>query len=278
MTLSEPTKITDWDDAYSNSAYIEGAVDYPPRWAADAQAYRDAMSSESRCTLDVPYGSAEREKYDLFLPVGTPKGLAVFVHGGYWMAFDKSTWSHLAKGAVDAGWAVILPSYTLAPQAHLHEMTAQIAQAIEIAAQQVEGPINLAGHSAGGHLVSRMMCQDTPLDPTVQARIANVVSISGLHDLRPLLKTKMNEKLQMSEEEAKGESACLHIPRKFLRFVAWVGADERPEFLRQSRLQCDAWQRITANPQLVIDAGKHHFNVIDGLRDPDSKLTQTFLG
>src|SRR3546814_5563195 len=54
------------------------------------------------------------------LPI-SPAGLAVFVHGGYWMAFDKSSWSHLAAGAVARGWAVALPSYTLCPEARISD-------------------------------------------------------------------------------------------------------------------------------------------------------------
>ena len=87
----------------------------------------------------------------------------MFVHGGYWKAFDKSTWSHLAHGAVARGWAMALPSYTLAPDATLAQMTAQIARAIAAARAEVPGPVRLAGHSAGGHLVARMLCADSPI-------------------------------------------------------------------------------------------------------------------
>ena len=228
--------IKDWDDAYSNGAYIEGADEYPPRWAKKAAAFRDEMLAEGRATIDVAYGADAREKYDLFLPAGQPKGLAVFVHGGYWMAFDKSSWSHLARGAVDNGWAVILPSYTLAPDAHLAKMTTQISSAIAHAGAKIEGPIRLSGHSAGGHLVTRQICVQSPLLGDVQKRIEKVVSISGLHDLRPLMKTKMNEKLYLDDDEAQSESAALQHPVDGVELMCWVGADERPEFLRQNQL------------------------------------------
>mgnify|MGYP000517674144 CR=1 FL=1 len=50
--------------------------------------------------LDIPYGAHPRERFDLFLPEGAPKGLAVIIHGGFWLAFDKSVWSDLAEGAL----------------------------------------------------------------------------------------------------------------------------------------------------------------------------------
>lgn len=268
--------IADWDDAYSNGAYIEGAESYPPKWAEAAKAFRDELTAEGRAKLDVAYGVHPREQYDLFLPKGQPKGLAVFVHGGYWMAFDKSTWSHLAKGGVENGWAVMLPSYTLAPEAHLTLMTQQIARAIELAAATIEGPIHLSGHSAGGHLVSRQMCAITPLKPEVQARIKKVVSISGLHDLRPLMNTKMNEKLILDEDEAFAESAALQKPAKGIELVCWVGAEERPEFLRQNRLLADIWASCGIDTEWHEEPNKHHFDVIDDLSDPQSALNAHF--
>lgn len=82
----------------------------------------------------------------------------MFVHGGFWMRLDKSYWTDLAEGARDLGWAVCIPSYTLAPVARISEITKQIAAAIEKAGNLVGGPIRLVGHSAGGHLVTRMIC------------------------------------------------------------------------------------------------------------------------
>ncbi len=268
--------ITDWDDAYSNGAYIEGAEDYPPKWTALAKQFRNQLEGQGRAELDVAYGQDERERYDLFLPVGTPKGLAVFVHGGYWMAFDKSSWSHLAQGGVDNGWAVMLPSYNLAPDAHLTKMTHQIAAAIADGAKRVDGPIRLSGHSAGGHLVTRQICAETPLIDLVQRRIEKVVSISGLHDLRPLMKTKMNDKLYLDDDEAKSESAALQRPMENADLMCWVGANERPEFLRQNRLLAEIWASCGVETEWHEEPEKHHFNVIDDLANPASGLAKQF--
>ncbi len=266
--------MVDWEDAFANGAYIDGAEAYPPAWAAAAEAFR----ATARVRLDLPYDSASRARYDLFEPAAAPLGLVVFVHGGYWLRFDKSTWSHLAAGPVAAGWAVALPSYTLAPEARISEITAQIGRAITVASAEVDGPIVLAGHSAGGHLVTRMACADGPLPPQVQGRVAHVLSLSGLHDLRPLRATQMNPKLRLSADEAARESPALLDPAPGLRISAWVGGHERPEFLRQSALLREAWARKGADARLVVEAGLHHFNVIDGLTRPDSALTHALLG
>lgn len=265
----------DWDDAYANMAHVPGSEALPAQWAAEAAAYR---ASGVRWDEDITYGPAERARMDLFWPEGTPRGLAVFVHGGYWMRLSKSDWSFLAEGARAAGWAVCLPSYTLAPKARIAEMTRQIGAAITVAAEHVPGPIRLAGHSAGGHLVSRMVCDESPLAAPVLERIAHTLSISGLHDLRPLLRTQMNEVLRLDAAEAAAESAGLREPVPAAHVTAWVGGGERPEFIRQARLLAMMWEGLGAEIGLVVEGQHHHFSVIEGLKDPDSPICRAFVG
>jgi arylformamidase len=268
---------TDWDDAYANAPYIPDAASYPPKWAELAATFRTHLPTGLSARLDVPYGPAPRNRLDLFLPQASPKGLVIFIHGGYWLRFGKDDWSHLAQGALHNGYACALPGYTHAPQASISHITAEIAQAIALAASQVSGPIHLAGHSAGGHLATRQVCTNTNLTPGVTSRIRNVVSISGLHDLRPLLNTSMNTTWGMSETEAVAESPALHAPLPHVRVTAWVGAAERPEFLRQSRLLIQHWQgRCNATTLQEVDK-MHHFSVVEHLAHSETSLVQTLI-
>ncbi|WP_274349985.1 alpha/beta hydrolase [Roseinatronobacter alkalisoli] len=265
----------DWDDAFANRPYIDQAGSFTDAWATCARSFRETAQD---ARLDLRYGTPPREAFDLFLPADTPpKGAVVFVHGGYWMAFDKSSWSHLAQGALARGWAVALPQYTLAPNARIDQMTGQIGRAITEIARHVVGPIMLSGHSAGGHLVTRMVCDDTPLPPDVRARMRHVLSISGLHDLRPLQMTAMNTTLGLTDQTAQSESPALLRPLGGVAVTVWVGGHERPEFLRQSALLREAWSRCGTPVRLVVDEGLHHFNVIDGLEHADSMLTRALL-
>lgn len=252
------------DDAYSNGAYIDGAEEFPPRWAAKAEAFR--VSLGDRAKLGIAYAPGERNKFDLFLPEGKAKGLFVFVHGGYWLLFDKSSWSHLAAGALAKGWAVAMPSYDLCPDVSIADITNQIAAAVTKAAREVEGPISLAGHSAGGHLVARMLDKDL-LAPEVGNRLRAAVPISPLSDLRPLMRTSMNEKFKLDEAAAEAESPILMQERYDAEVTVWVGADERPSFLDQAQWLADAW-----SCDQKIDPGKHHFDIIDALSDMDSEM------
>jgi acetyl esterase/lipase len=203
--------------------------------------------------------------------------LVVFVHGGYWLQLDKSYWSHLAAGAVASGYAVAMPSYTLCPEVRISQIVKEVASAITEAAKLFEGPLMLIGHSAGGHLVSRMITATTPLALHIQQRIRNVISISGIHDLRALLSTAMNERLAISQAEALSESPALLQPMPNARITCWVGGNERAEFLRQNALLANIWTGLGATTATVVEPDKHHFTIIDGLSDAEHPLTRTLL-
>ncbi|CAN7675534.1 alpha/beta hydrolase [Rhizobium sp. LjRoot254] len=271
-------KIINWDDAYANSDNIAGGDRWPDAWVSPAKDFRDRLSGLGRAKLGIVYGVKPRNRLDLFMPEGAPKGLVVFVHGGYWMALDNSYWSHLAGGAVEHGYAVAMPSYTLCPDARIRDIVGEVGTAIGKAAELVEGAIMLTGHSAGGHLVSRMVSRTTPLPAWVCARVRNVVSISGVHDLRPMMNTGMNETLRIDEAEALAESPALLRPMDSARITCWVGGSERAEFLRQNALLANIWTGLGATTSGVVEPDRHHFNVIDGLADAAHPLTQTLLG
>lgn len=270
-------RVKDFEIAYQNGAHIAGSDRWPAAWDGPAASWRAEMQAKGRAEIDVAYGDHARHRYDLFLPEGAPKGLAIFVHGGYWLAFDKSTWSHLAEGAIAHGFAVAMPSYRLAPEAGIGEIVADVAAAIDHVAARIAGPVHLTGHSAGGHLVTRMACLDSPLSPAVKGRIAHVVSLSGLHDLRPIMRTDMQEALKLDEESARAHSPALLRPIDTLRLTCWVGGAERAEFRRQNALLANIWTGLGATTFAWEEPDRHHFDVIDDLADPGSLLVRTWL-
>jgi len=255
----------DLDDAYANGAHIDGAADYPPRWATQADAYRTALGD--RAQLGVSYGPSDRMAYDLFRPDGPSRGTLIFVHGGYWMKFHRHDWSHLAAGANARGWSVAMPSYDLCPDIRIAGITQQIAQAVMNIAARTDGPLSLAGHSAGGHLVARM-CDPGIIRRDVSERIAHVMPISPVADLEPLLRTSMNDAFGLDRVMALAESPILQ-PKPRCPTTVWVGADERPAFVDQARKLAKAW-----DCDLVETAGEHHFNVIDAMQDANSDMVR----
>ena len=262
--------VDDWTAAYDNRAAVPTHEDYFYGWGRDAAAFRAAHAPET-----LAYGDGARERLDLFRPEGKPRGLAVFVHGGWWCHFGREYFSHMAAGPLAHGWAVAVPSYDLCPQVRIATITAQVRAAVERAAQAVaDGSLALAGHSAGGHLVAMMGCAETAL--AVADRVSRIVAISALADLRPLMRVAMNETLGIDAAEARTQSPALLTPLAGPALTAWVGGAETPEFLRQNRLLAAAFGGTMAAS--VHEApGENHFDVIGPLASADSALTRAVV-
>ncbi len=264
-------KITDWSDAYDNVGHIHNASELIQALPDIAQNFRKNTNSE----INVPYGKGDRNTFDVFYPEGSAKGVFIFVHGGYWLRFDKSYWSHLSAGPLARGYAVAMPSYTLCPDVRIPEITAEVTTSIEVIAKRFESDIILCGHSAGGHLVTRQICQDSNLDEGILKRIPKVISISGVHDLRPILKIVQNETINLNEEEAIKESPALLKPHLDIPVDCIVGSDERPEFIRQNDLLANIWRGMGVATTSAHIAGKHHFDVVEDLLDPEGLICST---
>jgi len=108
-------------------------------------------------------------------------------------------------------------------------------------------------------------------------RVERVVPISGLTDLRPLLKTRMNETLRMDHAEARRHSPVLCDPGD-VDLVAWVGDGERPQLRRQTKILALIWEGLARSVRHVEAPDRHHFDVIEDLADPQSDLTAALVG
>jgi arylformamidase len=224
----------DYEAEYNNRARVPEHPAIMAGWAREAAAYRDEVGARF---LRVPYGPSDRQSIDLFRPESKQLDtLVVFVHGGYWQALDRSSFSHLARGLNALGVTVALPGYDLCPQVRVGEIVAQMREACRALAS--ESPrLVVAGHSAGGHLAACMLATDwRKLDSGLPGDFVRAAyAISGLFDLKPLVSTSINKALDMSEAEAERLSPLQWRPPRGLTLDAVVGGDESSEYLRQSR-------------------------------------------
>ena len=260
------------DADYSNVNHVKNADEYPEKWAAAGAQFRGAEQFAGRARLNISYGDSPRQAFDLFYPAGQARALVIFVHGGYWRRFDRTDHSHFAAALVGAGCVVGMPSYDLCPTVRLAQITKQIARAVPaIAAAVPELPVILLGHSAGGHLVARM-AQPGLLPADLRARITALVPISPVSDLRPLLRTSMNNDIRLDAAEAQAESPALAHGSDIPTHV-WVGAAELPAFVEQAQTLASAW-----DCPCTLEPGRHHFDVVERLEDPHSALIRMILG
>lgn len=258
----------DLESEYNNRARVPDHGTHIAGWHRKAEAYRGSAA----CELDIPYGLAERHRLDLFFPPGGDQGgpVVFFIHGGYWQALDKSSASHLARGANARGLTVAVPSYDLAPTVGLKDILYGIERAADFVMERTGRAIVASGHSAGGHLAACLMAR--PIHPVRPVRAA--MPISGLFDLSPLVTTSINRALGLTEDEARSLSPILWPPPTSGHLVSIVGEAESGEFRRQSREIVEHWDRAGVATRLHEVAGAHHFDVLDGLTDPGDILVE----
>jgi arylformamidase len=234
------------------------------RWRDSAEASRAA-----RPPLEIAYGPGEREVMDLF-DAGPDAPIAVFLHGGYWQALDRKWFSGIAPALLAHGVSVAIPSYDLAPSVRLGRILKQVREAVEnVRARTGKRPV-VFGHSAGGHMAACMLSE---------ARASAAVAISGVFDLAPLIPTSLNIALRLDDAEASALSP-VHWPVPNgstpggTILDCLVGADESPEFLRQSRMMADLWGGQGVDTRYEALPGLNHFTVLDPLFDRDSAMVK----
>ena len=220
---------------YNNRALVPDHPAVMQGWRETAEAARAAHPP-----LEIAYGNSAREVMDLFEAApGAP--IAVFLHGGYWQALDKSWFSGLAPALLAHGVSLAIPSYDLCPTVRL------------------------------GTILRMAACMLS------EGRASAAVAISGIFDLAPLIPTSLNTALDLDDREAAALSP-IHwpIPNGSTPggtvLDCYVGAEESPEFLRQSRMMTDHWAASGVETRYEALLGLNHFTVLDPLYDMQSAM------
>ncbi|MBV8601006.1 MAG: alpha/beta hydrolase, partial [Candidatus Eremiobacteraeota bacterium] len=81
------------DAQYNNSPQAPGGD--PAVYFAEYRERSRRARERFHARLDVPYGSSERERLDVF-PAEPGAPTWIFIHGGFWRRLDKSDFSFLA--------------------------------------------------------------------------------------------------------------------------------------------------------------------------------------
>ena len=75
------------------------------------------------------------------------------------------------------------------------------------------GPLVVGGHSAGGHLAAMLWTIDWPLVGFAHAPFAGGLSLSGVHDLAPMVQFSFNADFGLDAATAAQVSPALLRPR-----------------------------------------------------------------
>ena len=271
--MTMPFEAPDWrgmsqqdlDRGLNNGAAVAGSGDIVAGW--------DRRSAELRTThsdhLDLRYGPRERNRID-FLKAGEKAPTLVFIHGGYWQMRAKEAFTLFAEGPMARGINVALIGYTLAPEATLEEIVAEIHRGLDFLAEQLPAlggdanRIAVSGWSAGGHLTAMALSHP---------RVMGGVAISGIYDLEPIRHSYLNEKLRLDEAMSRRNSPILQAGGPMKPLALTAGSGELP-LLRRQTADFAAHRAKYGLPVSYEEIpGADHFTIMDQMLRPDGRIT-----
>jgi arylformamidase len=271
--MTTPFDAPDWcamspedrDRGLNNGVAVAGSGDIVAGW--------DRRSAEMRARysdhLDLRYGPRERNRID-FLKAADGGPTLLFIHGGYWQMRAKEAFTLFAAGPMAHGINVALIGYTLAPDATLDEIVAEIDRGLDFLAEQLPvlggdpSRIAVSGWSAGGHLTAMALAH-----PKVKAGIG----ISGIYDLEPIRHSYLNVKLKLDEAMSRRNSPMMQAggPMKPLALVA--GSGELPLLRRQTADFAGHRAKFGLPVTYEEIPGADHFSIMDELLSPTGRIT-----
>lgn len=223
----------------------------------------------------VPYGDDPSQLGELTLPTGTPRGVVVVIHGGFWKAeYDLSLGRPLAASLADEGWAAWNLEYRRVGNggggpATLDDVAAGIDALADLDLDL--STVVTLGHSAGGHLAAWAASRGRFPRWTGGVDVTAVVSQAGVLDLR----SAYDEGLGGGAVEAflghppgPGDAPADPQQQLPLDVPVWCvhGEDDTIVPITQSEGYVEAATAAGARAELVRVAGDH-FVVIDPTSD-----------
>jgi arylformamidase len=271
--MSTPFDAPDWrgmsqegrDRGLNNGVAVAGSADIVAGWERRSAEMRGRYSDH----LDLRYGPRERNRID-FLKSAEKGPTLVFIHGGYWQHRAKEVFTLFAAGPMAHGINVALFGYTLAPDATLDEIVAEIHQGIDFLVEQLPAlggnasRIVVSGWSAGGHLASVALSH-----PQVKAGMG----ISGIYDLEPIRHSYLNVKLGLDEAMSRRNSPVMQAGGAMKPLSLVVGSAELP-LLRKQTADFAGHRAKFGLPVTYEEVpGADHFTIMNEMVSPTGQIT-----
>jgi acetyl esterase/lipase len=253
------------DAAYNNTVAVANSAAILADWERRSAALAAAYPAH----LDLRYGTRERNRVDFFHARVEGAPALVFIHGGYWQMRAKETFRFLARGPLAHAIHFASVGYTLAPNATLADIVAEVQDALSWIANHASdlgadaSRIYVSGWSAGGHLTAMSLAH-----PAARGGLA----ISGIFDLEPIRLSYLNEKLRLDRADVGRLSPIANIPSASSPLFAAFGTHELPELQRQSREYAHARSEAGLPGRLAPLPGHNHFTILEELARPEGAL------
>ena len=199
--------------------------------------------------------------------------LLIYIHGGYWQRLSAADSLFNAPDALRHGVSLHAVEYTLAPHARIPQIIEEcIADVLSVIQELRPSLVVLAGCSAGAHLAA--MCAR---DERIGKQLHGVALLSGVYDVRPIVRTPTNDPLFLSAESAAEVSPQLLPPSFVPRALLAVGNHESSEFIRQNAEYAELLTSTGADVQVEVIEHRDHFNLPYDLLRKDTKVGQWVL-
>jgi acetyl esterase/lipase len=235
--------------------------------------------SDVRRPADAPpisYGPDPHQFAELTLPDGTPQGVVVVIHGGFWKAaYDLSLGRPLAASLADHGWAAWNIEYRRVGAGGGNPTTFDDVAAAIDALRDQDLPLDRVlalGHSAGGHLATWAASRSRFPRWRSKVDVTGVVSQAGVLDLGAAhAKGLGSGAVEALVGHPPGPDDASLDPRRQVPLGVPVhcihGTDDADVPISQSRDYVAAATAAGATARLTEIAGGDHYVVIDPSSD-----------
>jgi len=273
------------DRAYEQTAWVTNRDEIVAWWAAESAKVRAALPHHRGLAYGSEPGPGPDEVLDFF-PAKSGAGLApihVHIHGGRWSFFTRDEESFIAPTFVDAGFACVIPDFTLIPKARLPDMVAQLQRMIVWLHANAAGfggdasRIHVSGHSSGAHLAGVLIHTDWTALGLPADVIKSALLVSGMYDLRPVMLSSRSSYVKLSEAEVAEQSVILRPEKLNVPLTLVYGDRETPEFQRHPQDYARALRAAGRPVMLICLPQRNHFEILQDLGDANSALAREAL-
>jgi arylformamidase len=277
-----------WLALFVSSSAVAGLADR----LSERRSAKAAAALGGELLADLPYGSHERQRLDVYRPLqASAAPILLMVHGGAWAKGDKRmervVENKLARW-LPKGYLFVSVNYRLLPDARPLQQVEDIALALSYVQQQAQSwggdpqRVVLLGHSAGAHLVS-LLSADNAIAARFSAKpwLGTVALDSAAFDVEQIMR---GEHYRLYDRAFGGEPKYWRVASPYWRLqpgaapMLAVCSSLRLESCRQAEAFAMRAKGLGVRVEVLPQALQHgDINQQLGVPGPYTDAVETFL-
>lgn len=230
---------------------------------------------------DIPYGSLNRQKLDVYIPKNNDNQLlpvVIFLYGGGWDSGQKKDYLFVGEAFSSKGFLTVIPDYRVFPEVTFPDFMVDPANTVAWVNREIKGyggdPENVfvVGHSAGAHITLMLNLNSDYLDSVNMKpeQLRSFVGIAGPYDFLPLKSKRLNDIFGPESSRWKSQP------------INYVSGKNQPTLLLVGLKDVTVWPKNTMNLANAIEDKNGKVDVIKypdyGHVDMIAKIAKPFRG